>query len=166
MDFKKGNMFDESEGVVFVTGCSLIENGVLNMTKGAPKELVDDEGEDIARDFASLILQKGVDERNQYGKKYKKYGCLYLPKYEAGIFQVKYHPQDHIDLELVRYSAIMLAGMARVIKEPININNIGGNTPELRSQIVKILGEYLDNEEIYIWRLDASSYEQNKEEVE
>lgn len=158
MEFRKGNMFDEAEGPIFVTSCSLIENGVLNMTKGAPQELVDEEGVEVAEKFASLILQKGIDERNQYGKKYKRYGCFYLPKYECGIFQVKYHPQDNIDLELVKYSAMMLAGIARAIEGPININNIGGNTPELRSNVVKILSEILENEDVNIWRLDSASY--------
>lgn len=164
MEFKKGDILDlieDKSGINFVTTNAMFNyDGSLSMNKGAAGELIESCGIELSQEFGKMIIQKGKKVRNQYGKEYFKYGTLYLPEKKIGIFQIKYHYKDEIDFGLLHYSCAILLGIARSTKENININNIGGTNQEERSKIINILASYFENEEnVFIWRLDRSAYE-------
>lgn len=159
MKFEKGNLFECTTGPIFVTASAFISNdGSLLMNRGAAATC-SQKYPDIGKVFGDLARKGGTLHRNEVGNKFLRFGTIYDSKNKLGIFQVKYHFKDDVDLSIVRYSATMLAGISRVIGT-VNMNFPGCGYGQIdRRQVMHVLDDVLDKEDVIVWRLDASEYE-------
>ena len=161
LTFKRGNIFTEvGQEPIFVTLNSFIKkDGALYMARGAGLGCLR-RASNIDVKFGELIRKYGVMNKNAYGNKFHKYGIVYDAESRLGAFQIKYHLNDSPELDLIKYSATMLAGVGRVMG-PIHLNFPGlGNDTINRPELYRILEEAFRNVDITLWRLE------NKEESE
>lgn len=161
MKFEKGNMFEDATGPIFVTTSSFIlADGSLMMNRGAASDCAIKHPE-IARKFGTLARKYGIMKKNKLGNNFIRFGCLYDPELKVGVFQVKYHFKDDVDLELIRYSASILAGISRCVGT-VNMNFPGCGYGDVeRRHVIETLDDILDREAVKIWRLDPSEYDSN-----
>lgn len=155
LNFKRGDIFREVLAEpVFVTLNSFIKkDGSLYMARGAGLGGLR-RAPGIDYKFGDLIRKFGVMSKNVYGNKFHKYGIVYDTETRMGAFQIKYHLNDAPDLDLIKYSATMLAGIGRVIS-PLHLNFPGlGNDVVNRPELYRILEEAFKNVDITLWRLE------------
>lgn len=157
LNFKRGDMFKEVVNEpVFVTLNSFIKkDGTLYMARGAGLgALRRVPGADVK--FGELIRKHGIITKNDFGNKFHKYGIVYDQETKMGAFQIKYHLNDNPDLELIKYSATMLAGFSHAYSNAtINLNFPGlGNDRENRPELYRILEDAFRNVDITLWRLE------------
>lgn len=141
--FRRGNMFDQSNGIIFVTAnATLKSNGALVMGRGAAFGLKDK----IA----------GIDR--VFGKRIKeicgtggKYHIIVDVKSGTGLFQVKYNWWEYADLELIRESTLRLARIAYAtpdIQYHLNYPGIGNGRLD-KKLVEEIINELPNN--VTVW---------------
>jgi len=160
LKFQRGNVFDEVKNQpIFTTMSAFIKkDGTAFMSRGAALGCYR-HYPNIDAIFGELIRKYGVISTNARGNKFLKYGVVYVPDKKVGAFQIKYHLNDNPDLELITYSATMLAGIGRMIG-PLHINFPGlGKDTDNRAELYKVLESLWRNIDITLWRLNN---EQNK----
>lgn len=156
LNFKRGDVFKEvGAEPIFVTLNSFIKkDGSVYMARGAGLGcLRRSPGIDLV--FGDLIKKYGFLTTNSYNHKFHKYGVVYDPVTKMGAFQVKYHLNDAPDIKLIEYSAIMLAGVVRILNVPVHLNFPGlGNEQNNRSELYKFLEDCFRNVDVTLWRLE------------
>jgi hypothetical protein len=140
--FKQGNLFKEKNGIKFVTGNSYLTKDLrLVMGRGAALELKT-RSPGIDKIFGNII-DKTCGHLRVYG----------LIKHDScGVFQVKYNFRDKADLELIKFSAILLADEARKTDQIIHLNYPGIGNGKLSKDIVRPLLDILPDN-VHIWEL-------------
>lgn len=155
LNFKRGDIFKEvGDEPLFVTLNSFIKkDGSVYMSKGASLGCMR-RCPNIDLTLGALIRKYGVLTENEFNNKFHKYGVVYSSEQKIGAFQIKYHLNDQPNLDLIDYSSIMLAAIARILG-PVHLNFPGlGNNQQDRPELYRILETNLKNAPVTLWRLE------------
>lgn len=167
LQFKRGDIFREvKDEPLFTTLNSFLKkDGSLYMARGAGLGCLR-RTPGVDSKFGELIKKYGLLTKNNYGNKFHRYGVVYDAVSKLGAFQIKYHLNDSPDLELIKFSATMLAGVGRVLGH-MHLNFPGlGNDTQNRPELYRILEDAFKNVDITLWRLESKEDEYENEPIE
>jgi hypothetical protein len=137
--FREGNLFKE-HGFKFVTGNSYLTKDLrLVMGRGAALEL--------------KTLSPGIDEifGNIIHETCGHLGVYGLIKHAlCGVFQVKHDYREKTDLDLIKFSVILLTAEARKVDRIVHLNYPGIGNGKLSKEIIRPLLDILPDN-VHIW---------------